>query len=417
MRQLWCDAADAPMGRTTCVPLLSLSNPLINGSCYKSSEEAYPHEDNVGMMILSLDVNTINAASSHCAAMMPKFVRVCDNRNKAQFIWPIVASHIMRSYKSKPDGEEISCVQLASMNCLGVRGLERSEKHRDFEWGASHSNYLAHYLRPNCDELVANVSRSDCNIGTMANISSSYDGNFISSTSTSPSYALSMTDGIPYHRYHLLGLEHSDSLNNDLAKIAELDSREVLWAEEFNGVLKHGKIGPCNTAMYSWGANFVVIPMMYAVMRIVVIPTTYEVMIHDGSLLRITSGYRNNSTTDCGQVFTMDDSLRHQGIQPNYGEQSALPRHEEQHADKFGMSRADFNYARDTKACPRFASLYSIVPSSISYTNPSSSQVQMERLSTIQAPDSSTLDIAPHGNDRFISSFSSSAGSIHSIMK
>jgi hypothetical protein len=54
-------------------------------------------------------------------------------------------------------------------------------------------------------------------------------------------------------------------------------------------------------------------------------------------------------------VFTMDDSLRHQGIQPNYGEQSALPRHEEQHADKFGMSRADFNYARDTKACPRFA--------------------------------------------------------------
>jgi len=93
--------------------------------------------------------------------------------------------------------------------------------------------------------------------------------------------------------------------------------------------------------MYSWGANFVVIP------------TTYAVTIDDGSLLRITNGYSSNSTTDYGRVFMMDDSLRYQGRQPNHGEQSALLRHEEQHADKFGISRTDFNYAHDT--CPCFA--------------------------------------------------------------
>ncbi len=69
------------------------------------------------------------------------------------------------------------------------------------------------------------------------------------------------------------------------------------------GFPNDGEIALCinvlNT-MYSWGAN------------IVVIPTTYAVTIDDGSPLRITSGYSDNSTTDCGQVFTMDDSLRYQ---------------------------------------------------------------------------------------------------------
>jgi len=259
------------------VPLLSLSNPLINGSCYKSSEEAYTTS-----LVSPLDPPMfdfrLTDATYHMVATV---VDVCH----------AIGIHIKTPRLRHPYANNAGTLILLLPDGFNVVNVASS-------FGGSQSR----------KEIFSN-------------------GGTICDDVLLPRKVF-VVDDVPTLLDRLIPREDDaaaliDTLTT-MFQWREKDYECMIGINASYGFPNNGEIALCinvlNT-MYSWGAN------------IVVIPTTYAVTIDDGSPLRITSGYSDNSTTDCGQVFTMDDSLRYQGRQPNHGEQSALLRHEEQHAD------------------------------------------------------------------------------------